>query len=212
VTSREITEGWFNTIHILELDDGTRAVLKVSPPPTFQAMRYERDILSTEVAVLRYLAEAGLRVPRVLADCPDGDGLGHAWFIMEHLEGTAWDRLRKSCPPSRCHDVDAAIAQQSALVNQIQGERFGRWQNDHCSSDSWATSFLSMVDDLFADARDKSVHLPRSEAALRELFLRARAEFDEVKVPRLVLASYLWALGQPRRQQSLCRPRRRLES
>src|SRR5690348_11046633 len=79
VNSREITDGWFNTIHILELADGSKAVLKVSPPPAFDAMRYERNIMATEVAVHRHLEQKGLLVPRVLVDCPDGDGLGHAW-------------------------------------------------------------------------------------------------------------------------------------
>ena len=187
VNNREITDGWFNTIHVLELADNSRAVLKVSPPPTFEPMRYERNIIATEVAVYRRLAQAGLRVPQILADCPDGDGLGHAWFIMEFVEGEAWGRLRKSQSPDRCDVIDAAIARQSALANGIQGERFGRWQDDHCSSSSWAASFQAMVEDLLADARDKSVCLPRSEAALRELVQAAQADLDMVKTPRLVL-------------------------
>jgi aminoglycoside phosphotransferase (APT) family kinase protein len=187
VNSREITNGWFNTIHVLELADSSRVVLKVSPPPTFEPMRYEWDIMVTEVAVHRCLAQAGLRVPQVLADCPDGDGLGHAWFIMEFVEGETWGHLRKSQSSDRCDAVDAAIARQSALVNGIQGERFGRWQEDHCGSSSWATSFQAMVEDLLADARDKSVCLPRSETALCELFQAAQADLDMVKTPRLVL-------------------------
>jgi aminoglycoside phosphotransferase (APT) family kinase protein len=187
VHSRELTEGWFNTIHVLEFADGSRAVLKVSPPPTFEPMRYERDIMATEVAVYRRLAQAGLRAPRVLVECPDGDGLGHAWFIMEFIEGEAWGQLRASQSPNRCAGVDAAIGRQAALVNAISGERFGRWRDDHCSSASWAGSFQAMVEDLLADARDKSVRLPRSEMAIREMFQAARAELDVVKTPQLVL-------------------------
>jgi aminoglycoside phosphotransferase (APT) family kinase protein len=187
VHSREITEGWFNTIHVLELADGSRAVLKVSPPPTFVHMRYEQDIMATEVAVYRRLAQAGLLAPRVLVDCPDGDGLGHAWFIMEFVDGEPWWQLRTGQSPDRCDRVDAAIGRQAALVNAISGERFGRWRDDHCRSASWAASFQAMVEDLLADARDKSVHLPRSEMAIRELFQAAQAELEVVKTPQLVL-------------------------
>ena len=187
VNSREITEGWFNTIHILTLEDGSKAVLKVSPPPAFEAMRYEQNIIATEVAVHLRLAQEGLRVPRVLVDCPDGDGIGHAWFMMEFIEGEAWSSLRKSQSQEQCDRIDAEIAQQSALVNHIQGERFGRWHADHCSSPSWAESFINMVEDILADARDKSVHLPRSEADLRGLFQAWRAELDMVKTAQLVL-------------------------
>ena len=51
--SREITQGWFNTIHLLELEDGSRAVLKVSPPPGFATMRYEKDIMTAETTSAR---------------------------------------------------------------------------------------------------------------------------------------------------------------
>jgi aminoglycoside phosphotransferase (APT) family kinase protein len=187
VNSREITEGWFNTIHILELADGSKAVLKVSPPPAFDAMRYERDIIATEVAVHRRLAQEGLLVPKVLVDCPDGDGLGHAWFIMEFIEGESWANLRKNQSQEQCDLTDAQIARQAALVNTIEGERFGRWNEDHCTSTSWSASFLAMVEDLLADARDKSVRLPRSEADLRRFFDESQAELDLVKTPQLVL-------------------------
>jgi aminoglycoside phosphotransferase (APT) family kinase protein len=187
MNSREITDGWFNTIHVLEMADGSKCVLKVSPPPAFACMRYERDIITAEVAVLRHLSREGIHVPRVLADCPDGDGLGHPWFIMAFMEGESWEKLRKNQPPERCGPVDAAIGRQAALVNRIRGERFGRWNEDHCGSTSWTRSFLCMVDDLLADARDKAVQLPLPEDRLRGIFEAGREDLDLVKEPRLVL-------------------------
>ena len=107
VSSREINDGWFNTIHVLQLADASQVVFKASPPPTFAVMRYEHDILATEVAVHRRLAQAGLRVPRVLVDCPAGDGLGHAWFMMEFVAGETWARLRQRLPTDQCDQVYA---------------------------------------------------------------------------------------------------------
>jgi len=57
VNSREITDGWCNTIHVLLLDDGSRDLLKVSLPSIIECVRYERNIMA---------AEAGPRFPRVL--------------------------------------------------------------------------------------------------------------------------------------------------
>jgi len=187
VNNREINDGWFNTIHVLELDDDSRVVFKASPPPTFAVMRYERNILATEVAVYRCLTQAGVCVPQVLVDCPTGDGLGHAWFMMAFVAGENWAHLRKRLPIDLCDRVDASIAQQAVRVNSIKGERFGRWGEDHCRSSSWATSFLLMLEDLLADAQDKCVDLPCSATRLRNLFRAARAELDEVKTPQLVL-------------------------
>jgi hypothetical protein len=83
--------------------------------------------------------------------------------------------------------VDAAIGRQAALVNAISGERFGRWRDDHCRSVSWAASLQAMVEDLLADARDKTVRLPRPETEIRALFQAAQPELDAVKTPQLVL-------------------------
>jgi aminoglycoside phosphotransferase (APT) family kinase protein len=185
--SREITQGWFNTIHLLELEDGSRAVLKVSPPPGFATMRYEKDIMSAEVAVHRRLAEAGLCVPRVLADSPEGEFIGHHWFIMDYLDGKPLGELRRKLPRRARDLIDEEVAAQSAAVNGIGGTRFGRWRKDGTASTSWAESFLAMVEDLFADARDRSVGLPAGEAELRALFGAARPALELVKSPRLVL-------------------------
>jgi aminoglycoside phosphotransferase (APT) family kinase protein len=187
INSDEITEGWYNTIHVLEFTEGERAVLKVSPPPTFNPMRYEQNIMATEVAVYHLLAQEGFYVPRVLVNCPDGDGIGHACFIMEFVEGTTWGKVRKSQLPT-CYDrVDADIASHSARINKIQGKRFGRWQEDHSSSISWAKSFQIMVEDLLADARDRDVCLPWSESSLRVLFQAVQSELDVIRTPQLVL-------------------------
>ncbi len=185
--NREIPDGWFNTIHILTLNDGSRAVLKVSPPPSFAVMRYERDILATEVAVHRRLAEEGILVPRVLADDPEGDFIGHPWFIMDYLDGEPLSRLRKRLPKEACTILDTQIGTQSAKVNGIKGTRFGRWKEDHSSAESWSESFNVMFDDVLADGRDRSVRLPRPEAELRALVAEAGSALDLVKEPRLVL-------------------------
>jgi Predicted aminoglycoside phosphotransferase len=185
--SYEIEEGWFNTIHVLELEDGRRAVLKVSPPPSFVVLRYERDILATEVAVHRRLAEAGLLAPKVLAYSPEGDFIGHPWFIMDYLEGEPLMRLRRKLSRRARDAIDGQVATQAAAVNGILGERFGRWREDQTASASWPESFLAMVEELFEDARDKQVGLPRPEAEVRSLIESARPALETVKEPRLVL-------------------------
>src|SRR6516165_1487046 len=61
-------EGWFNAVHLLELDDGTDCVLKVAPPPDVRVQRYEHDLITTEVETLHLLSDrTDLPVPAVLA-------------------------------------------------------------------------------------------------------------------------------------------------
>jgi aminoglycoside phosphotransferase (APT) family kinase protein len=185
--TEELGEGWFNTIHALEFADGQRAVIKISPSPSFQPMRYEEGIIETEVAVLRLLSERGLAAPRVLVDRPSGEGVGHHWFIMERLEGRAWRSLRGELGEADRDRIDSAVGEQCARVNAIAGPRFGRYREDGCASASWAESFLSMASDLLADARDRSVGLPWPEARLRAAFEGGREALGLVTEPRLVL-------------------------
>ncbi len=42
----ELTEGYFSAAYALELDDGSRFVLKAAPPPDVPVLRYERDLMA----------------------------------------------------------------------------------------------------------------------------------------------------------------------
>jgi len=185
--SREFEDGWFNTIHLLELADGSRTVLKVSPAPDFTVMRYEHDILSVEVAVHRRLAAAGLRVPTILADNHAGDLIGHPWFVMDFLEGMTLTAARKTLPPDALATLDRQVAAQTAAVHHIRGTRFGRWHEDSTASGSWAESFSAMVEDLLADAEDKKIRLPRPAGWIRTQLASAVPALDNVNEARLVL-------------------------
>jgi hypothetical protein len=68
VTLTECTDGWFNAVHRLGFDDGSNAILKIAPPPDVRVLRYEHDIITTEVETLRLPGErTDLPVPEVLA-------------------------------------------------------------------------------------------------------------------------------------------------
>ena len=63
----ESTEGWFNAVYAMTLSDGRRCVLKVAPPPEVAVLRYEHDIMATEIAGLELVgARTSMPVPRVL--------------------------------------------------------------------------------------------------------------------------------------------------
>ena len=62
----ECTEGWFNAVYRLGLDDGRSVVLKVAPPPAVRVLRYEADIIRTEVDAMRLVGErTAVPVPAV---------------------------------------------------------------------------------------------------------------------------------------------------
>ena len=52
----ELTDGWFNTVYRVLLDDDRPAVVRLAPSADVEVLRYERGILSTEAMVYRRLA------------------------------------------------------------------------------------------------------------------------------------------------------------
>ena len=50
---RELTDGFFNSAYFIELDSGTRCVLKIAPHPSIRVLRYEKDIMRAEVEVIK---------------------------------------------------------------------------------------------------------------------------------------------------------------
>lgn len=188
IESREITEGWFNTIHRLVLDDGSVAGLKIAPPLSFEAMTYEKDLLQAEIGVQTLLVNSGILGTQVLAQGTDPiAGESMDWFMYRWVEGSNLDSARKTMDPASQERADAEVGRQGALVNSIVGKRFGRWHVDHCASESWPVSFSKMIEDLLADAERISVDLPWDPIKIRSLLERSGPALSEVTQARLVL-------------------------
>jgi len=64
---RELNDGFFNSGFLIDLDGCRKMVLKVSPIKNIRVMRYEKNIMDTEVYVLNKLNSVqGVPAPKVL--------------------------------------------------------------------------------------------------------------------------------------------------
>ncbi len=64
---RELNDGFFNSGFLVDLDGCRKMVLKVSPIKNIRVMRYEKNIMDTEVYVLNKLNSVqGVPAPKVL--------------------------------------------------------------------------------------------------------------------------------------------------
>lgn len=195
--AEEITHGWYNTIWKLSGTSGQSVVLKISPRPGFTAMRYEKDLIHSEVRVLDILAREGIPVPAVLARRDSFPGIDHPFFLMEFLPGTTWAQARKELQdagsgPAVIHGTEMEKGRLNARVNRCGPRhaprgRFGLLASDTHGSSTWPEAFFGMMEDLLADARDTGTVLPVSDHALRELLVPHREILDRVRIPSLVL-------------------------
>jgi aminoglycoside phosphotransferase (APT) family kinase protein len=190
----ECDEGWFNAVHRLELDDGSQYILKIAPPPAVRVLRYEHDLITTEVQALRLVRErTGLPVPAVLAWDDSCQLLPSPWFVMEHCPGTLLSSLRPTLDPDAQQAIDAQLARLLASMNAITGQSFGRPDSTAPRDSAWSAAFARLVDDVLADATDAGVQLPLPTTAIADLVASQSAALDPVTEPRLVH----WDLWDP---------------
>lgn len=182
----ECTEGWFNAVHRLGLADGRAVILKVAPPADVPVLRYEHDLITTEVDALRLVGErTDVPVPAVLAWHPEGGVLPSPWFVMEVCPGVLLSTLRDGLDPAQQLTVDTQTVRHLASMHAIGGPGFGRPAAGG-SHPTWSGAFAELIDDLLADGTDAGVDLPVPVTSIRDLVARSTDALDEVRSPRLV--------------------------
>jgi aminoglycoside phosphotransferase (APT) family kinase protein len=183
----ECNEGWFNAVHRLYLSDGTHCILKIAPPPGVRVLRYEHDLITTEVQALQLVRErTELPVPAVLAWDDSCQILSSPWFVMERCPGMLLSSLRRTLDADAQQFIDTQIARYLASMNGITGPTFGRPDATAPHDATWSGAFARLVDDLLTDATDASVELPAPTAVIAELVASQSASLDRVTEPQLV--------------------------
>lgn len=180
----ELTDGWANTAYRIRLADGRQTVLKVAPPPDTLMMRYEKNIMQTEVGVLRFL-EGKLPVPQVYAYDTSFAHIGLEYFFMEHLDGEPYNKVKASLTEAERERIELELGRYNRMINGYVGTRFGPYAQPSAEGD-WPEVFMRMMKDVLADGRDVSAELPMTEEEVVRLVERHRRELAEVTVPQLV--------------------------
>jgi aminoglycoside phosphotransferase (APT) family kinase protein len=190
----ECHEGWFNAVHRLDLDDGTRCILKIAPPAGVRVLRYEHNLIISEVQALRLIGErTELPVPAVVAWDDSCQLLPSPWFVMEHCPGQLLSSLRPTLEVAAQEAIDAQLAHHLAVMNGITAQSFGRPDPAATRDSTWRAAFARLVDDLLADATEAGVQLPVSATAITDLIASETKALDMVTEAHLVH----WDLWDP---------------
>ncbi|MEU6857254.1 phosphotransferase [Glycomyces sp. NPDC046736] len=178
----EFTDGFFNAAHGLDLADGRRLVVKVAPDRDLKLLRYEVDLMATEIECFEKAIAAGVPMPRLWHGDTEA-GL----MIIDRLGGSTLQKLREDIPEAERLPLRREIGAMSARFAIATGERFGYpRKSGRTQADSWSESFLAMIADVLADIADQELELPRPIAEIEALFAAERGLLDEVTRPALV--------------------------
>lgn len=183
----ELKEGLYNAAVLLELENGSKFVLKAAPPPEVQVLRYEKDLMKAEVESMR-LVRQHTSIPVAEIFCYDTahDILPSDFFVMSFLPGTPFHQIRSSLPNESQEKIERDMGRMTREISEITSHSFGYWAQPQTEGVSWRDCFASMVQGVLQDGLDIQVQLPES---YEEIYRRMQAIFDsldEVTTPRLV--------------------------
>jgi aminoglycoside phosphotransferase (APT) family kinase protein len=183
----ELTDGMFNSAYLIEFGDGFKQVLKVAPRDEVRVLRYERNILRTEVEVLRLVkARTEMPVPSVSFYDTSRRLINNDYYLMDFVPGVAYHKLRAQLSPAEQYAIDHQTGVYLRQVNAIQGTGFGLFASPELQVPTWRAGFDSLLKDILLDGQEFPVelHLPYAEIYAR--LSRCFARLDEVQTPSLV--------------------------
>ncbi|MGS2645584.1 phosphotransferase [Streptosporangium sp. LJ11] len=182
-SATELTDGFANAVWRLALLDGREVVLKLSPPPELEQLRYERDLLRTEAMVYDLAGPAGVPIPELLRAGFDDPVLGGDYLILSALDGVPWNRAKPAEADRRA--LRRELGGHLARLNAITGDVYG-YPHAGLTGDTWREAFLTMTGALLADAGRYATPLPRPVPEIAAAIESGAGALDEVVTPRLV--------------------------
>jgi aminoglycoside phosphotransferase (APT) family kinase protein len=181
----ELTEGWANSAYSIELEDGSKVVLKARPPAGITFMRCEVDLMKTEVYAMKRLA--GLRslpIPRIIVYDHSLELLPVEYFVMEHLEGTPYTQAKADLSEEQRETIERELGAFNRLINECKGEGFGFYSRP--THQSWRDAFKEMIFGVLEDGKEAGVSLPVDYPELERLIEGRLDPLNEVVEPRLL--------------------------
>jgi aminoglycoside phosphotransferase (APT) family kinase protein len=184
---QELKEGWFNASYAIRLADGRQVVLKIAPPPHVEIMTYERDIMATEVAAMRLVAQnPAIPVPEIYFYDDDHDVCDSDYFFMAKVEGENLNQMKAKLPLEPLEPLELQIGGIIREINTFPGTYFGYPGNPDLRAETWREAFIKIVESVLEDAARKEVAFDFNYDDFRSVLEKHAPALDEIIQPCLV--------------------------
>jgi aminoglycoside phosphotransferase (APT) family kinase protein len=188
----ELTDGYFNNSYLVQLNSGKKVVLKISPKDDVKVLRYERNLMKTEVTVLNLIAEkSDVPVPLVLFFDESRTLIDSDYFFMEYVDGVPLNKVKESMPEENYRNLRLDLGKHARKIRDIKGDYFGFINIENRRFDQWYECFKMMIFDLMDDAESEKVSLPITKRQAIDLVERNHSHLKQVESPAL-LHKDLW--------------------
>jgi aminoglycoside phosphotransferase (APT) family kinase protein len=182
-----LTGGTYNTLYGVELDDGSRLVLKVPPPAGLPRLRYEAELLCGEALFYDSAAAVGVPAPRVVHSEWAEDAGAPPFLLMTHAPGVSWFEVAESMAAGERDRLRGELGTLVGRLHTVRGPGFGYpAQRVAPLAGRWAPAFEAMTAAVLDDAEAFGSWLPRPAGAIRSVLAGGAAALAEVAEPVLV--------------------------
>lgn len=181
---RELADGWCNRAYWVNLAAHVPIVLKIGPHSNTKMLRYEKNMMSNEVEILRRFShDKRIPVPEVFHFNQDRSLVDAEYFVMEALQGDGLHRVENHMNKLSKLAINRQMAKILKAINSYTSESFGYFCSQHMA---WYAALKEMFEWLYLDADDFSVSLPIDIQSFFAQFKAAEAAFTEIDTGRLV--------------------------
>jgi aminoglycoside phosphotransferase (APT) family kinase protein len=184
---RELEDGYFNAAYRLDIAGYPPIVLKVAPADDCPILAYERQIMRTEVEVMRLVGRrTAMPVPQIHAVDSSREILDGDYYIMDFCPGVPLHRLRPELTAEQQAKIDGEVGRLLRQMNDIEGERFGLYALPEMRFATWREAFAALIASVLADGTRMGVDLPLPAGELYRLLASHFDALNEVETPQLV--------------------------
>lgn len=183
----EADEGWYSAVYLISLSNGRNVLLKVAPSSSVNTMRYEKNIMYTEVEVTKLLkAQGNIPVPEVYFYDNTGKVIENEYYFRQLFNGMAYNKVKDALPKETVESIEKELGMYNKKINSVKGKSFGLFSQKDNMSEKWSDAFLSMVKGLLQDACEYDIKLPMEYEKIQDIFESQRTVLDLVKEPSLI--------------------------
>ncbi len=179
--------GFCNAVYIIKLKD-REVVLKTAPSDTARLMKCEKDMMVTEVEIMRLVKEkTSVPVPKILYVDLSCEICSSPYFFMEKVSGRPLSEIRSDLSESCNEEIRKKLGKYSRELHGIKGKSFGLHPESCRKFSTWRDALLYIIRGVLDDGISNGTDLRCiSYEDLWEMTVKYSAPLLEVKIPSLI--------------------------
>ncbi|EKQ57405.1 MULTISPECIES: aminoglycoside phosphotransferase family protein [unclassified Clostridium] len=183
----ELKGGFFNAAYIIVFNGEQKVVLKISPIKELKVMRYENNIMETEVFVLNKMHSIeDIPVPKVLYYDKSNEIIECEFLFMEFVDGISLNEIRNKLTEKQFESISSDLVKIVRKINEIEGEYFGSISQENKRFSTWFEAFFYMIKELLEDAEDAGISFPFENNKLYKIIKKHSDALNKVTKPLLI--------------------------